>query len=96
MGRCNLGLIEENSHRYPTWSQEIRNARFDLILSGHSHGGQVRVPFMGAILVASRVGEFELGLYETPAGPMYVNPGIGYFYANVRFNCRPEITIFEM
>jgi uncharacterized protein len=81
---------------YPTWAQGIQNARFDLILSGHSHGGQVRLPFVGAVLLANRVGEFELGLYETGAGPMYVNPGIGYFYANIRFNCRPEITIFEI
>jgi predicted MPP superfamily phosphohydrolase len=81
---------------YPNWTEKISNARFDLILSGHSHGGQVRLPFIGALLVPSGVGQFELGLFQTPAGPMYVNPGIGYFYANVRFNCRPELTIFEI
>jgi predicted MPP superfamily phosphohydrolase len=42
------------------------------------------------------VGEYQLGLYETEAGPLYVNAGIGYFYANVRFFCRPEITVFEI
>lgn len=81
---------------YPAWSEKIENARFDLILSGHSHGGQVRVPFYGALLVSNGVGQFELGLYQTPAGPMYVNPGIGYFYLNIRFNCRPEITVCEI
>ena len=81
---------------YPNWVEKISGARFDLILSGHSHGGQVRLPGIGALLTPSGVGKFEMGLFQTPAGPMYVNPGIGYFYANVRFCCRPEITVFEL
>jgi uncharacterized protein len=81
---------------YPNWSQKISGARFDLILSGHSHGGQVRLPGVGALLTPSGVGKFEMGLFETAAGPMYVNPGIGYFFANVRFCCRPEVTVFEV
>jgi len=36
-------------------------------------------------------------LFETKAGPLYVNSGIGYIYGyNVRFNCRPEITVIEI
>lgn len=81
---------------YPNWSEKISDARFDLILSGHSHGGQVRLPGVGALLTPSGVGRFEMGMFETAAGPMYVNPGIGYFYANIRFCCRPEVTIFEI
>lgn len=81
---------------YPDWWKRIEGARFDLILSGHSHGGQVRLPGVGALLTPSRCGGFEMGLYQTPSGPMYVNPGIGYFYANVRFCCRPEVTVFEV
>ena len=81
---------------YPDWWKHIEGARFDAILSGHSHGGQVRLPGVGAVLTPSRCGEFDMGLYHTPAGPMYVNPGIGYFYANVRFCCRPEITILHV
>jgi hypothetical protein len=81
---------------YPNWSEKISGARFDLILSGHSHGGQVRLPGVGALLTPSGVGRFELGMFETAAGPMYVNPGIGYFYANIRFCCRPEVTVFEV
>ena len=40
--------------------------------------------------------KFEMGMFQTAAGPMYVNPGIGYFFANVRFCCRPEVTVFEV
>jgi predicted MPP superfamily phosphohydrolase len=35
-------------------------------------------------------------MYESPAGMLYVNPGIGTFHLNVRFNCRPELTVFEL
>jgi predicted MPP superfamily phosphohydrolase len=81
---------------YPVWVERINRAdRFDMIMSGHSHGGQVRIPLYGALIVPFDVNEYELGMYQTPSGPMYVNPGIGYFYLNVRFCCRPEITIFE-
>ena len=60
------------------------------------HGGQVRLPGYGSLLVPFGVGQFEMGLYATPSGPLYVNPGIGYFYVNVRFFCRLEITVFEI
>lgn len=79
---------------YPNWVERIAGERFDLILAGHSHGGQVRLPGIGACVVPFGVGQFEMGLYSTPSGPLYVNAGIGYFYLNARLFCRPEITLF--
>ena len=67
--------------------------RFDLILAGHSHGGQVRVPFVGALVLPKGVGPYEHGFYETPGGPLYVNAGIGTYRIPFRWNCRPEITL---
>ncbi len=81
---------------YPSWIEKLGTTKFDLTLSGHSHGGQVRLPFYGPLLVPFNVGSFDMGWYETPAGPMYVNPGIGCFYLNIRFNCRPELTVFDV
>jgi len=82
---------------YPAWVKQLGGAKFDLLLAGHSHGGQVRIPFYGPVVVPFDVGEYDLGLFPTRAGPLYVNPGIGYL-ANFdfRFNCRPEITVFEV
>ncbi|HEY3854388.1 MAG TPA: metallophosphoesterase [Verrucomicrobiae bacterium] len=71
-------------------------SKYDLLLAGHSHGGQVRIPFYGAIIVPYLVGRYEVGLFRLPAGPMYVNPGIGWLVTPVRFNCRPEITVFDV
>jgi hypothetical protein len=82
---------------YPNWAKSLYGNRYDLLLAGHSHGGQVRIPFYGAPFLPFGVDEYDLGLFQTPAGPLYVNPGIGYIYEyNVRFNCRPEITVLEV
>ena len=81
---------------YPLFVEKVSPLKFDLILAGHSHGGQVRVPFYGAVLLPFWVGKYEMGRYETASGPMYVNPGIGYIGTQLRFNCRPEITVFEI
>ncbi len=82
---------------YPAWVKKLGGQKFDLLLAGHSHGGQVRIPFYGPLIVPYGVDEFDMGLFQTTAGPLYVNAGIGYIYAyNFRFNCRPEITVIEI
>jgi predicted MPP superfamily phosphohydrolase len=81
---------------YPSWVKKLGPEKFDMILAGHSHGGQVRVPFYGALMVPFGVDEYDLGLFHTRSGPLYVNPGIGWFPVPIRFNCRPEITVFEL
>ena len=81
---------------YPAWVKKLGDQKFDLMLAGHSHGGQVRIPFHGPIFVPFGVDEFDLGLFHTARGPLYVNPGIGWFPVPIRFNCRPEITVIEI
>jgi predicted MPP superfamily phosphohydrolase len=82
---------------YPAWAKKLGGQKLDLLLAGHSHGGQVRIPFYGPLLVPFAVDEYNLGLYQTPAGPLYVNSGIGYIGSyGIRFNCRPEITVIEI
>jgi predicted MPP superfamily phosphohydrolase len=82
---------------YPAWAKRLGPQKFDLMLAGHSHGGQVRLPLYGSLVVPYDVDEYDLGMFQTPAGSLYVNPGIGYVYDyNFRFNCRPEITVFEI
>jgi uncharacterized protein len=80
---------------YPLLAERVKN-KFDLLLAGHSHGGQVRIPFYGALVVPYWVGRYQVGLFRLPAGPLYVNPGIGWLVTPIRFNCRPEITVVEL
>lgn len=91
-GMKNLLLIH-----YPAFVKKLGPQKYDLILAGHSHGGQVRIPFYGPVMVPFGVDEFDMGLFQTASGPLYVNPGIGYIYDyKFRFNCRPEITVIEI
>lgn len=81
---------------YPAWVKKISGRKFDLMLAGHSHGGQVRVPFYGPPIVPFGVDEYDMGFFHTAAGPLYVNPGIGWYPVPIRFNCRPEVTVIEV
>jgi predicted MPP superfamily phosphohydrolase len=81
---------------YPAWVGKLAGVRFDLTLAGHSHGGQVWIPIYGPVYVPFGVGRYCRGLFQTATGPLYVNPGIGWFPWPIRFNCRPEITVFEL
>jgi hypothetical protein len=88
---CRIALLH-----YPLWIEKLAEHRFDVALAGHSHGGQVRLPFIGPLVTPFGVGRYDLGRFETPSGPLYVSAGIGWFYLNVRFRCRPEITVMEV
>lgn len=81
---------------YPAWVKKLPGQKFDLLLAGHSHGGQVRFPVFGPIFVPFGVDEYDLGLFQTRCGPLYVNPGLGWFPFPIRFNCRPELTVIEL
>ena len=73
-------------------------ARFpvDLQLSGHSHGGQVRLPWVGAP-VLPRLGEkYPMGLYRVRNLQLYTNRGLGVINPPVRWNCPPEITLITL
>lgn len=78
---------------YPKSVDDLLDHKFDWIMAGHSHGGQVRIPGYGAIALPWGVGPYDLGFFATPAGPLYVNPGIGTYRVPWRFNCRPEVTV---
>ncbi len=81
---------------YPTQADRLGGQRYDLILAGHSHGGQVRLPFLGALVLPYGVGRYQLGSYESLGGPLYVNAGTGTYLIPVRFNCRPELTVVRL
>jgi predicted MPP superfamily phosphohydrolase len=72
--------------------QMALNGRIHLQLSGHSHGGQVRLPFYGAPFLPEYGRKYDQGLYRVGEMWLYVTRGIGVISPPGRFNCRPEIT----
>jgi predicted MPP superfamily phosphohydrolase len=67
-----------------------------LMLSGHTHGGQVRLPFVGALELPSMGKKYVEGLFRLGNLKLYVNRGIGTIGLPFRLNCPPEITLFTL
>lgn len=82
----------------PAFDHELLDGRVDLILSGHTHGGQVRLPFLPPFQLPRFSEPFVAGLYQVgePQTPMYVSRGIGTSVLPVRFCCRPEVTLLRL
>lgn len=68
------------------------DGRVSLQLSGHSHGGQIRLPRFGPLLLPYLARKYDQGLYRVNDMWLYTNRGIGVTNEPVRFNCPPEIT----
>ncbi len=81
----------------PDFAQTMRDRRVSLILSGHTHGGQVVLPFIGAPMVPSKYGQkYRCGLVQAPFAPVFVTRGVGVIAPPVRFRCRPEIALITL
>ena len=70
--------------------------RFDLQLSGHSHGGQVRLPLLTRLVLPPFSQRYPRGLNEVGGMALYTNRGLGTVHARLRFLCRPEITVLTL
>ncbi len=80
----------------PRGVELLEKRKVALVLAGHSHGGQVRLPIINALYAPQDIGYYDRGYYETPNGPLYANPGIGTWFVPVRFRCRSEITVVTL
>jgi predicted MPP superfamily phosphohydrolase len=66
-----------------------------LMLCGHTHGGQIRFPWIGSLIVPSVYGKrFDAGWFQLGSMALYVNRGIGTYAPAIRLDCRPEIARF--
>lgn len=85
------------SHRPELFDTYVKN-NIDLVLSGHAHGGQLRLPFIGG-LVAPHQGmfpEYDAGLYTEENTNMIVSRGVGNSIFPFRINNRPEVILIEL
>jgi len=87
-------------YHYSDLVEDIDKYNIDLYLCGHTHGGQVALPFYGALITLSKFGKkYESGMYSVGNTTLYVNRGIGmdsFPAPRVRFFARPEITVFDI
>ena len=85
------------SHR-PEYFDLYCEAGIDIVLSGHAHGGQIRLPFVGGIIAPHQgfFPKYDGGLYIKEETNMIVSRGIGNSLFPVRFNNRPEVVLIEL
>jgi uncharacterized protein len=79
----------------PQSVEEFGKHRADLVLSGHTHGGQIDWPGLGRVLLGKKAKRWAAGLYEHNGGHVYVNKGVGFGW-RFRFGVRPEVAIFTL
>ncbi len=70
--------------------------RFDLQLSGHSHGGQVGIPLLRRPILPPYAQRYVSGMHRVGRMILYVNRGLGSVHLRLRFLCRPEITVLTL
>lgn len=68
----------------------------DLQLSGHSHGGQVRLPGIGPIILPAMAHKYHTGLNRVGRLQVYTSRGVGVINPPVRLNCRPEVSLITL
>jgi hypothetical protein len=79
----------------PQTAEHLTNHRADIILSGHTHGGQINWPGLGRLLLGKKARRWAAGLYPYRDGHLYVNTGVGFGW-RFRFGVRPELAIFTL
>ncbi|SCC28504.1 Phosphoesterase [Bacillus mycoides] len=85
------------SHR-PEFFEEYADEKVDLVLSGHAHGGQVRLPFIGGLVAPNQgiLPKYTAGLYEKQNTSMIVSRGLGNSIIPQRVFNRPEIVVVQL
>jgi len=80
----------------PDFADVVSRFAVDLQISGHSHGGQVRLPFLPPLYLPSLARKYVWGLYQVGDLALYTNAGLGTVNLPVRWNCPPEITLLTL
>lgn len=91
-GECTIVLAHN-----PDTALYTRHLKPGVMLSGHTHGGVVRLPFYGSPLRLLRIGkQFYAGLNRYRDFYIYTNRGLGTYWLRIRINCRPEVSRFHL
>jgi uncharacterized protein len=79
----------------PRTIEGLDGRRCDLMLSGHTHGGQVNLPKLGRVTLSKKSRRFAAGLYTVDSTVLYVNKGVGFGW-RFRYGVRPEIAVLML
>jgi len=86
-------LLSHDPDRFP----QIAKHKVDLVLSGHTHGGQIAVPFLGRWINASKLAHhFHIGIYKDGDSTLYVHPGLGTTGPPIRLGVAPAVVVHTL
>lgn len=93
--------VPANALRIAMWhegdeAEQVQPYEPFLLLSGHSHGGQVRLPFLGPVAAPKMGQKYTSGRYDIGRMILFVSNGIGMYRPPVRFNCPPEVVLIRL
>lgn len=88
---CVTAVLSHN----PDTKDALKKYEWDLMLSGHTHGGQVSFPFLGAPIAPVKDMRFVKGLHQWDERWIHVTKGVGNLYG-IRINCRPEVSLLTL
>jgi len=79
----------------PRTVERLAGRRCDLMLSGHTHGGQVHLPGIGRPTLGKKARRFAAGMYQYRNTHIYVNKGVGFGF-RFRYMVRPEVAVLNL
>ena len=95
--------LENNNINYkillmhePDYVNDINDLSYDLILAGHSHNGQIRIPFIGAIYTPKGAKQYYKEYYRINNNDMYISSGLGNTVINLRLSNQPSINFYRL
>lgn len=80
----------------PDWAEEIVKFAPALQLSGHTHGGQFRLPLVGHLAAPKGGRRYVLGMHSVNGMPVYTSRGVGVYRPPIRVHCPPEVTLVTL
>lgn len=100
---ANYDILKKENNYYriilahePDEYKKIKNYDFDIMLSGHSHNGQIRVPFIGAIYTPPGAKTYYEEYYKLDNHEIFISNGIGTSGLNLRFLSKPSINFYRL
>jgi uncharacterized protein len=101
---CDIGQAFGESHaesprvilaHNPRTIDHLNGRRCDLMLSGHTHGGQINLPKLGRLTLGRKARRYAAGMYRLDKSLLYVNKGVGFGF-RVRYGVRPEVAVLTL
>ena len=95
-GMPDAGLVRILLSHCPDLLRPAAEHDFDLVLAGHTHGSQVRIPILGRLVNRFMHGEYERGWMKEKDTALYINRGLGVVFVPVRYGSDAEVTVLHL